>query len=162
MVTDFVASGSFASLRENVKYYKEPNYALLVKAQVNAEKIINSRELSVMGNKRINDARRRKVAEYLGNCYRNDDMWTLFAKSFNGVILHNIKSKFNVKAQCHLSQGMVDEVIAFIDGMVLDSDAIKKWAKRGLDEDYTSGKWDEGKHAKIKAAYERVFLLSSN
>ena len=33
MVTDFVASGSFASLRENVKYYKEPNYALLVKAQ---------------------------------------------------------------------------------------------------------------------------------
>ena len=33
LVTDFVASGSFASLRENVKYYKEPNYALLVKAQ---------------------------------------------------------------------------------------------------------------------------------
>ena len=30
-VTDFVASGSFASLRENVKYYKEENYALMVK-----------------------------------------------------------------------------------------------------------------------------------
>lgn len=30
-VTDFVASGSFASLRENVKYYKEENYALLVR-----------------------------------------------------------------------------------------------------------------------------------
>ena len=33
LVTDFVASGSFASLRENVKYYKTPNYAILVKAQ---------------------------------------------------------------------------------------------------------------------------------
>ena len=33
MVTDFVASGSFALLRENVKYYKTPNYAILVKAQ---------------------------------------------------------------------------------------------------------------------------------
>ena len=32
-VTDFVASGSFASLRENVTYYKEPNYAILVKTQ---------------------------------------------------------------------------------------------------------------------------------
>ena len=32
-VTDFVASGSFATLRENVKYYKENNYALLVKTQ---------------------------------------------------------------------------------------------------------------------------------
>ena len=32
-VTDFVASGSFASLRENVTYYKTPNYALLVKTQ---------------------------------------------------------------------------------------------------------------------------------
>ena len=32
-VTDFVASGSFATLRENVKYYKEKNYALLVKTQ---------------------------------------------------------------------------------------------------------------------------------
>ena len=30
-VTDFVASGSFASLRENVKYYKEENYAILVR-----------------------------------------------------------------------------------------------------------------------------------
>ena len=32
-VTDFVASGSFASLRENVKYYKEENYALLLKTK---------------------------------------------------------------------------------------------------------------------------------
>ena len=32
-VTDFVASGSFASLRENVTYYKTENYALLVKTQ---------------------------------------------------------------------------------------------------------------------------------
>ena len=32
-VTDFVASGSFASLRENVKYYKDKNYALMVKTQ---------------------------------------------------------------------------------------------------------------------------------
>ena len=32
-VTDFVASGSFATLRENVKYYKEENYALLVKTK---------------------------------------------------------------------------------------------------------------------------------
>lgn len=32
-VTDFVASGSFASLRENVKYYKEENYALMIKTQ---------------------------------------------------------------------------------------------------------------------------------
>ena len=32
-VTDYVASGSFASLRENVKYYKEPNYAILVKTK---------------------------------------------------------------------------------------------------------------------------------
>ena len=32
-VTDFVASGSFATLRENVKYYKTENYALLVKTQ---------------------------------------------------------------------------------------------------------------------------------
>ena len=30
-VTDQVASGSFASLRENVKSYKEPNYAIMVK-----------------------------------------------------------------------------------------------------------------------------------
>lgn len=30
-VNDFVASGSFASLRENVKYYKEENYAIMVK-----------------------------------------------------------------------------------------------------------------------------------
>ena len=33
LVTDFVASGSFASLRENVTYYKEENYALLVKTK---------------------------------------------------------------------------------------------------------------------------------
>ena len=32
-VTDFVASGSFASLRENVKYYNEPNYAILVRTK---------------------------------------------------------------------------------------------------------------------------------
>ena len=32
-VTDFVASGSFASLRENVKYYKTDNYAIMVKTQ---------------------------------------------------------------------------------------------------------------------------------
>ena len=32
-VTDFVASGSFATLRENVKYYKEDNYALMVKTK---------------------------------------------------------------------------------------------------------------------------------
>ena len=32
-VTDFVASGSFASLRENVTYYKTENYALMVKTQ---------------------------------------------------------------------------------------------------------------------------------
>ena len=32
-VTDFVASGSFATLRENVKYYKDENYALLVKTK---------------------------------------------------------------------------------------------------------------------------------
>ena len=30
-ITDFVASGSFASLRENVQYYKEENYAILVR-----------------------------------------------------------------------------------------------------------------------------------
>ncbi len=30
-ITDFVASGSFASLRENVHYYKEENYAILVR-----------------------------------------------------------------------------------------------------------------------------------
>ncbi|MDA3042993.1 MULTISPECIES: restriction endonuclease subunit S [unclassified Campylobacter] len=30
-VTDFVASGSFATLRENVKYYQSPNYAVLVR-----------------------------------------------------------------------------------------------------------------------------------
>ena len=30
-ITDFVASGSFASLKENVKYYDDPNYAILVK-----------------------------------------------------------------------------------------------------------------------------------
>lgn len=33
LVTDFVASGSFASLRENVRYYKTENYAILVKTQ---------------------------------------------------------------------------------------------------------------------------------
>ena len=32
-VTDYVASGSFASLRNNVRYYKSPNYAILVKTQ---------------------------------------------------------------------------------------------------------------------------------
>ena len=31
--TDFVASGSFASLRENVKYYDEPKYAVLVRTK---------------------------------------------------------------------------------------------------------------------------------
>ena len=31
--TDFVASGSFASLRENVKYYDEPEYAILVRTK---------------------------------------------------------------------------------------------------------------------------------
>lgn len=30
-VTDFVANGSFATLRENVKYHNEPNYAVLVR-----------------------------------------------------------------------------------------------------------------------------------
>lgn len=30
-VTDYVANGSFATLRENVKYYNEPNYAILVR-----------------------------------------------------------------------------------------------------------------------------------
>lgn len=33
LVTDFVSSGSFALLRQNVMYYKEPNYAILVKVQ---------------------------------------------------------------------------------------------------------------------------------
>ena len=32
-LTDFVASGSFASLRENVKYYDSPNYAILVRTK---------------------------------------------------------------------------------------------------------------------------------
>ncbi|WP_333490442.1 restriction endonuclease subunit S [Holdemanella porci] len=32
-ITDYVANGSFASLRENVKTYKEKNYALMVKTQ---------------------------------------------------------------------------------------------------------------------------------
>ena len=32
-VTDFVASGSFATIKNNVKYYKEPNYALMVKTK---------------------------------------------------------------------------------------------------------------------------------
>ena len=31
--TDYVANGSFASLRENVKIYKDKNFALLVKTQ---------------------------------------------------------------------------------------------------------------------------------
>ena len=31
--TDYVANGSFSSLKENVKTYKEPNYALMVKTQ---------------------------------------------------------------------------------------------------------------------------------
>ena len=30
-VTDYVANGSFATLRQNVKYYNEPNYAILVR-----------------------------------------------------------------------------------------------------------------------------------
>ena len=33
LTTDYVANGSFATLRENVKSYKTPNYALLVKTQ---------------------------------------------------------------------------------------------------------------------------------
>ena len=33
IVTDFVASGSFASLRENVKYYDSPNHAILVRTK---------------------------------------------------------------------------------------------------------------------------------
>ena len=32
-ITDYVANGSFSSLKENVKTYKEPNYALMVKTQ---------------------------------------------------------------------------------------------------------------------------------
>ena len=31
IITDFVAAGSFASLRENVKYYQENNYAQLIR-----------------------------------------------------------------------------------------------------------------------------------
>jgi len=31
--SDYVANGSFASLKDNVKFYKEKNYALLVKTQ---------------------------------------------------------------------------------------------------------------------------------
>ena len=30
-ITDYVASGSFASLSENVKYLDEPNYAMLIR-----------------------------------------------------------------------------------------------------------------------------------
>ena len=33
LVTDFVASGSFASLRENVQYYNSPEYAILVRTK---------------------------------------------------------------------------------------------------------------------------------
>ena len=33
IITDFVASGSFSSLRENVKYYDTPNYAILVRTK---------------------------------------------------------------------------------------------------------------------------------
>ena len=33
LTTDYVANGSFATLRDNVKSYKEPNYAILVKTQ---------------------------------------------------------------------------------------------------------------------------------
>ena len=32
-ITDYVASGSFKALHDNVKYYKNPNYAILVKTQ---------------------------------------------------------------------------------------------------------------------------------
>ena len=32
-VTDYVASGSFASLKDNVRYYKQPNYAILIKTK---------------------------------------------------------------------------------------------------------------------------------
>lgn len=31
VITDYVANGSFASLKENVKTYKEKNYALFVR-----------------------------------------------------------------------------------------------------------------------------------
>ena len=30
-VTDFVANGSFATLKQNVTYYDEPNFAILVR-----------------------------------------------------------------------------------------------------------------------------------
>ena len=33
LITDFVASGSFASLRENVKYFNDPNYAILLRTK---------------------------------------------------------------------------------------------------------------------------------
>ena len=33
VVTDFVASGSFATLRENVKYFNKPNYAVLLRTK---------------------------------------------------------------------------------------------------------------------------------
>ena len=35
-ITDFVSNGSFASLRENVKYYNEPNYAVLIRLADNS------------------------------------------------------------------------------------------------------------------------------
>ena len=35
-ITDFVSNGSFASLRENVKYYDEPNYAVLIRLADNS------------------------------------------------------------------------------------------------------------------------------
>ena len=41
-ITDFVAAGSFASLRENVKYYQEDNYAQLVRTVDLKKKFTNN------------------------------------------------------------------------------------------------------------------------
>ena len=42
IITDFVAAGSFASLRENVKYYQEDNYAQLVRTVDLKKKFTNN------------------------------------------------------------------------------------------------------------------------
>lgn len=143
---------------ETEKKILDSEKRVLEKAQTNVETYINNREMSRSDKKRLDKAKKRKVAKCIGGNY-NSDNWTLFSFAFFGAIKREVCKKFKIQDYEDITSGNVDEVIAFIDGLELDMYAIVSWAKEKLDKKYISGEWDNSATGqKKKLAYERHFI----
>ena len=126
---------------ETEKKILDSEKRVLEKAQTNVETYINNREMSRSDSKRLDKAKKRKVAKCIG------------------VIKKEVCKEFKIQGYEDITSGNVDEVIAFIDGLELDMYAIVSWAKEKLDKKYISGEWDNSATGqKKKLAYERHFI----